>query len=323
MFLTKYPAAKNRFLIMVDGNGILHYRGFGSASQLGVVMDIPTIGVGKELLVVDGMDADYIAQKCSLELKKFGDQVELVGPRTGKLYGQAVRSKSQHEPIYVSIGHMISLDSAVDLVLKCCRNSNLLPEPVRLADGLSRDVIKSNPGLTKYFDKNNKPIPFPASKPSPSPSPSPSSSSSSSHSSSTPSKTYSEKTSYTSGKYERDERAVRADSDRSKKADSEKGKAASEKGKAEPEKGKGKRGAFWACDCGANNPIGRDSCEFCYHSRKVPQEAGGNPVSFSGSEPALSGNSTQRRKKSWMCECGNEVVDSISCNQCRYINMSS
>lgn len=40
---------------MVDGNGILHNRGFGCASHVGVVMDIPSIGVGKTVFAVDGI----------------------------------------------------------------------------------------------------------------------------------------------------------------------------------------------------------------------------------------------------------------------------
>ena len=44
-------------VIMVDGNGILHHRGFGLASHLGVLIDIPTIGIGKKFLCVDGMDS--------------------------------------------------------------------------------------------------------------------------------------------------------------------------------------------------------------------------------------------------------------------------
>jgi len=140
-FLEQYPEVKNNLVIMVDGNGILHYRGFGAASHLGVVLNIPTIGVGKELLVVDGMNKEEIVDECLTNLRQFGDCVDLIGPNSGRLYGQAMRTVRADEPIYISIGHKISLETAVALVKSCCKRGSLLPEPVRLADGLSRDYI--------------------------------------------------------------------------------------------------------------------------------------------------------------------------------------
>ena len=64
-------------IIMVDGNGVLHPRRCGLASHLGVVLDVPTIGVGKKLLQVDGLTkADVKAGAASLEA---GKHLELKG----------------------------------------------------------------------------------------------------------------------------------------------------------------------------------------------------------------------------------------------------
>jgi deoxyinosine 3'endonuclease (endonuclease V) len=58
---------------LVDGNGILHTRGFGCASHIGVLMDIPSIGVGKTVFAVDGLSQLYVKDLCEENLKKGGD----------------------------------------------------------------------------------------------------------------------------------------------------------------------------------------------------------------------------------------------------------
>lgn len=119
-------------VLMIDGFGILHHRGFGSASHLGYIADIPTIGVAKTLLYVDGLDETDIKSKFRTTCKDVGSYIELVGD-SGKIYGVGFKSaKDALNPLYISVGHKISLESAIDLVSKTCIHR--IPEPIRNSD---------------------------------------------------------------------------------------------------------------------------------------------------------------------------------------------
>lgn len=129
-------------VIFVDGNGILHPRGLGLASHLGVLTDIPTIGIGKNLLHVDGLHRDTVkeefAKKCTVE----GDYLELEGD-SGKVWGAATKTtKKVENPIFVSIGHKVDLTKAIELTQKFSKFR--VPEPVRFADILSREYLRIN-----------------------------------------------------------------------------------------------------------------------------------------------------------------------------------
>jgi deoxyribonuclease V len=108
-------------LILVDGHGRAHPRRCGIATHLGVVADVPTIGCAKTLLCgsVEG------------ELGPApGDRAPLVD--RGEVVGVALRTRPRAQPIYVSIGHRVSLDTAISWVLKLC-DGRRLPLPIRLA----------------------------------------------------------------------------------------------------------------------------------------------------------------------------------------------
>ncbi|KAJ0968679.1 hypothetical protein J5N97_021556 [Dioscorea zingiberensis] len=131
-------------ILMVDGNGLLHPRGFGLACHLGVLVDLPTIGVGKNLHHVDGLTQSGV--KKFLEAKENCDKdlICLVG-RSGQVWGAAMRSiHCSTKPIYVSTGHRISLDSSIKVVKMCCRFR--VPEPIRQADIRSRVFIQKLKG---------------------------------------------------------------------------------------------------------------------------------------------------------------------------------
>ncbi len=107
-------------LVLVDGQGIAHPRRLGLASHLGLFLDIPTIGCAKSRLT--GTHAELPDQDQSWTELFDGDEI----------IGAAVRTKVKTNPLYISIGHRISLEKAVYWTLQCCRKYRL-PEPTRLA----------------------------------------------------------------------------------------------------------------------------------------------------------------------------------------------
>jgi deoxyinosine 3'endonuclease (endonuclease V) len=125
-------------VILVDGNGIFHNRGFGLASHLGVKTGIPTIGCGKTVFAVDGITVNSV-KKISKDLLQAGDKSLLVG-KSGKVWGCALRATDESvNPIIISVGHLISLDSAIKVVSQACFYR--VPEPIRQADKLSRRLV--------------------------------------------------------------------------------------------------------------------------------------------------------------------------------------
>lgn len=127
-------------VILVDGNGIFHNRGFGLASHLGVITGIPTIGCGKTVFAVDGITVNSV-KRLSKELHQAGDTKFLVG-NSGKVWGCALRATDDSvNPIIISIGHKISLESAVKIVSESCFYR--VPEPIRQADKLSRRLVSN------------------------------------------------------------------------------------------------------------------------------------------------------------------------------------
>lgn len=109
-------------LLMVDGHGLSHPRRCGTASHLGVVLDLPSIGVAKSILV--GRPGDDLGDEA-------GSSVPLLWK--GAPIGSVLRSRSGVQPIYVSVGHRVSADTALLRVLEWLRGRRL-PEPTRLAD---------------------------------------------------------------------------------------------------------------------------------------------------------------------------------------------
>jgi len=111
-------------LLLCDGQGIAHPRRFGIACHLGVLLDLPAIGVGKSRLTGTYVEPGPLK----------GDRVPLLDG--GERIGIVLRSRTHVRPLFVSPGHRVSVDSAADWVLHCCTRYRL-PEPVRAADRLA------------------------------------------------------------------------------------------------------------------------------------------------------------------------------------------
>ena len=119
-------------LILCDGQGIAHPRRLGIACHLGLIINLPTIGVAKSLLV--GKHADLADEK--------GSYQPLI--HKGETIGVALRTRVGTKPVYISPGYRISLDTEIAYVMRCTTKYRL-PETTRhahkLASGPAIDAI--------------------------------------------------------------------------------------------------------------------------------------------------------------------------------------
>ncbi|AND63738.1 hypothetical protein AX766_04575 [Flavobacterium covae] len=102
-------------LIFCDGHGIEHPKNMGLATFLGIQLDIPTIGCAKKRLVGYYKKEDLGDKRA--------DRIELIFDQ--KVVGKALRTKENTNPIYISIGHKISLETSVNWVLETTQSTRL------------------------------------------------------------------------------------------------------------------------------------------------------------------------------------------------------
>ncbi len=107
-------------VVIVDGHGRAHPRRMGLACHVGLALNIPTIGCAKSILV----------GKAEEPAQRVGAWTRLVDE--GQIIGAALRTRVRTKPIYVSIGHRVSLERAVQIVLECTKGFRL-PETTRYA----------------------------------------------------------------------------------------------------------------------------------------------------------------------------------------------
>ena len=122
-------------VVFLDGHGVVHERGCGLASHVGVVLGLPTIGVPKT---------------------PFHAIAHLPGPHRGDFYvltkewgaqGASIRLKARVKPVYVSPGHLVDLESAIALALAWSSGHHRVPEPLAAAHTLSLHARNAGTGI--------------------------------------------------------------------------------------------------------------------------------------------------------------------------------
>ncbi len=112
-------------LLLVDGQGYAHPRRIGIGAHLGLITGVPSIGVAKSRLIGEFEEPG----------RDKGDATSL--DERGERIGTVLRSRANVRPLFVSPGHRVGHETAVAIVLRCLTRYRL-PEPIRLADRLSK-----------------------------------------------------------------------------------------------------------------------------------------------------------------------------------------
>lgn len=108
-------------LVLFDGQGYAHPRRLGLASHLGLLLDRSSIGCAKSRLVGEFEEPERV----------FGARRPLVD--RGEIVGAAVRTRPRRAPLFVSPGHRVSIDTAVEITLAACRDGGFMPVPTQMA----------------------------------------------------------------------------------------------------------------------------------------------------------------------------------------------
>ncbi len=118
-------------LVLCDGQGRAHPRRLGLASHVGLWLDLPVVGVAKSVLCGRFRQPGQ-ARRCRTQMRHDGEVV-----------GAAVRTRHGVRPVYVSVGHRVSLDDAIRWTLRCGRGVRL-PAPARQAHLLVTRIKKQS-----------------------------------------------------------------------------------------------------------------------------------------------------------------------------------
>ncbi len=132
-------------LIFCDGHGIEHIKNMGLATFLGIELNIPTIGCAKKRMV------GYY-EKENLEHTR-GSQLDLI--HNGEVVGKSLRTQENENPVYVSLGHKISLETSVDWVLQTTTTTRI-PMVVEEAVKITKQLMPESIRFDFLNDEPNK-----------------------------------------------------------------------------------------------------------------------------------------------------------------------
>ena len=125
-------------VFIFDGMGRAHPRRIGIATHMGLWLQKPTIGCGKTLLI--GRYSEPGDEKGS-----YSDLVD-----KGEIIGAVVRTRDGTKPVYISVGHLADLPTAVQFILNCTRKYRL-PEPIRFAHNAAGDFDPQQPAQPRLL----------------------------------------------------------------------------------------------------------------------------------------------------------------------------
>jgi deoxyribonuclease V len=116
-------------VVFLDGHGVVHERGLGLASHVGVLLEVPTVGVPKTPFHAIGREPGRERGDYYVLTKEWGAT------------GASIRLKGGSKQVYVSPGHRVDLDSAIALALRWSHGDRRVPEPLAAAHTLSRRAL--------------------------------------------------------------------------------------------------------------------------------------------------------------------------------------
>ncbi len=124
-------------LYVFDGNGYLHPRHMGLATYAGIMLDKPSVGVAKSFYKFADVDYSDLPD----EANSYKDIVI-----EGEVYGRVLRTHKDVKPVFVSIGNMISLDVATNVIEHMVLDDSHIPVPTRYADMMTHEIRKEYEG---------------------------------------------------------------------------------------------------------------------------------------------------------------------------------